>query len=82
MTPTVIVRRWARLRAMRLGRYPSRSAAATTALRERALTFGESRITRLTSARETPAARATSSKVGCWATAPSPQVLDSDLGRA
>jgi len=51
-----------------------------TALLDRALTFGESRITRLTSALETPAARATSSKVGCWATSPSPKSLTATWG--
>jgi hypothetical protein len=63
-TPTVRVRRLARLRAMAFGRYPSAAAAASTRSRRCGLTFGLSRMTSETSARDTPASRATSSMVG------------------
>ena len=68
-TPNVRVRRLARLRALAFGRYPSRAAASNTRARRSSLTFGLSRMTSETSARETPASRATSSMVGWGLTA-------------
>ena len=62
-TPIVIVRRLASPRAIAFGRYPSRAAASRTAWRRAAETFGLSRMTSETSARDTCASRATSSIV-------------------
>ena len=60
----VLVRFEASCRASTFGRYPSRSAWASTRDRLASLTFGLSWKTRETRERETPAAAATSSIVG------------------
>ena len=62
-TPIEPLRRVTRLRAARLGTYPSSTIAASTARRMSGLTLGEPFTTRETVARETPAREATSSRV-------------------
>ena len=62
-TPSVRVRWLARRLASRLGEYPRAAALSSTAARLAGETLGESRITRDTRARLTPACRATSSMV-------------------
>src|SRR6266540_2373336 len=57
-------RRVTRLRAARLGTYPSLATARSTWARTSALTRGEPLTTRDTVARETPASAATCSSVG------------------
>jgi len=58
----------ARIRAARLGTYPSFSIAALTAAAASGVTLGESFTTRETVDRDTPAAAATISREGCvWA---------------
>src|SRR5262245_57370505 len=63
-TPTLKERRWTRLRATALGRYPSCSAATSTASRLSRLTVPAPRSTRETTDLETPARPATSRIVG------------------
>src|SRR5919109_1468628 len=63
-TPTLYVRRWTRLLATALARYPSSSAADMTAWRLASLTAASPRTTRETTDLETPARAATSRIVG------------------